>query len=77
MFTEPDRLDITRSTTGHLGFGHGPHFCLGASIARAQAEIALGALLKRYPELAFAAEPKRNCDGGTWRLAALPVRLTG
>jgi cytochrome P450 len=79
-FADPDRLDIHRAAgpPGHLGFGHGPHFCLGASPARAQTEVALAALLRRLPDLALAVAPEdveRAPDGGTWRLASLPVTL--
>lgn len=45
---DPDAFDPDRSRQGHLSFGHGVHFCLGAPLARAQAEIAVGALLPRY-----------------------------
>ena len=78
-FPEADRLDITRPAgAAHLGFSHGPHFCLGASLARVETEVALTALLRRYPGLTLAVAPEdlqRAPDGGTWRLAALPVRL--
>lgn len=47
----PDRLDITRGATGHLGFGHGVHHCLGAPLARMQMRIAFPALLRRFPTL--------------------------
>lgn len=76
-YPEPDRLDVTR-TAGppHLGFSHGPHFCLGASLARVQTEVALSELLRRYPDLALAVEDvPRAPDPGTWRLSSLPVRL--
>ena len=79
-FSDPDRLDISRASgpSGQLGFAHGPHFCLGASLARAQTEVALTALLRRYPDLALAVSPEdvgRRPDPGTWRLASLPVTL--
>jgi cytochrome P450 len=53
-FADPDRLDIGRDATGHLAFGHGIHYCLGAPLARLEGEIAFGALLSRFPTLALA-----------------------
>jgi cytochrome P450 len=79
-FADPDRLDLSRvaGPSGHLGFAHGPHFCLGASLARVQIEVALTALLRRFPDLALAVSPEdvgRALDPGTWRLSSLPVTL--
>jgi 2-hydroxy-5-methyl-1-naphthoate 7-hydroxylase len=50
-----DRFDITNTTSKHLAFGGGTHFCLGASLARLEATVALRGLFARYPDLAFAA----------------------
>jgi cytochrome P450 len=50
-YREPDRLDLTRPDIEHLAFGRGPHFCLGAALARAEAQIAIPALLRAFPDL--------------------------
>ncbi|MFH8348167.1 cytochrome P450 [Streptomyces sp. NPDC018045] len=84
-YTEPERLDLTRQPAGraedHVGFGHGMHYCLGASLARQEAEVAYGKLLARYPGLALAVTPEqleeqeRIRQPGAWRLRRLPLRL--
>ncbi|MDX3227819.1 cytochrome P450 [Streptomyces sp. ME19-01-6] len=51
QFKEPDRLDLNFGRWGHLAFGHGIHYCLGAPLARLEAETALAALLSRLPGL--------------------------
>ncbi|MDD7939063.1 cytochrome P450 [Actinomycetospora lutea] len=51
IFPDPDRLDLTRWPNPHLAFGKGPHYCLGASLARLEAQIAIPALLRRAPTL--------------------------
>jgi cytochrome P450 len=53
-FPDPDRFDVTRETQGHVAFGFGAHFCLGASLARLEAAAALGALVPHLPRLARA-----------------------
>ena len=75
VFDDPERFDVRRDPGGHLGFAHGPHFCLGAGLARVQTEVALSALLHRFPGLALAAAPERALDPGTWRLSSLLVKL--
>lgn len=50
-FPDPDRYDITRKTTGHLGFGFGAHFCLGAHLARLETRIAMQGIIERLPNL--------------------------
>jgi cytochrome P450 len=77
-FPYPDRLDVGRDAVGHLAFGHGIHYCLGAPLARLEGEIAFGALLSRFPSLSLAV-PEADLR---WRpsslihgLETLPVRL--
>lgn len=55
-FAEPDRLDLTRSASAHLGFGMGRHFCLGASLARVEIETAVGSFVSRFPRFEAAGE---------------------
>jgi vitamin D3 1,25-hydroxylase len=78
-FDAPELYDTDRDLTGHVAFGHGIHFCLGASLARLEGEIALTALFGRFPHLA----PAVPLEEIVYRhsmlihaLAALPVRLS-
>ncbi|MFF5167217.1 cytochrome P450 [[Kitasatospora] papulosa] len=75
-FPSPDQLDANRDAAGHLAFGHGIHRCVGAPLAKAEAEIALRAVLTRFPGLRLAVPS----DQLQWRharlvrgLASLPV----
>jgi len=77
-FSAPDTLDLGRDAGGHVAFGHGIHYCLGAPLARLEGEVAFGALLSRFPSLSLAAD----ASSLRWRqsslihgLEALPVRL--
>jgi cytochrome P450 len=58
-FPEPDRFDVSRDTRGHVAFGFGAHFCLGASLARLEAKAALEALVPHLPRL-VRARPERE-----------------
>ncbi|HKR60004.1 MAG TPA: cytochrome P450 [Pyrinomonadaceae bacterium] len=51
VFEEPDQLNVTREPNKHLSFGQGIHFCLGAPLARMEAQIAINTLLRRFPDL--------------------------
>ncbi|MEU3710949.1 cytochrome P450 family protein [Streptomyces catenulae] len=81
-YDDPDRLDLTRHPAGqpenHVGFGHGMHYCLGATLARQEGEVAFNRLLAHYPDLSLAVAPEelvRLPRPGSWRLTALPLRL--
>jgi cytochrome P450 len=77
-FGDPDRLDLGRDSSGHLAFGHGIHYCLGAPLARLEAGIAISGLLARFGSISLAV-PAASLR---WRpstlihgLESLPVRL--
>jgi nocardicin N-oxygenase len=54
VFPDPDRFNIRRVVKSQIAFGHGPHFCLGAGLARAELQIGLWSLFDRFPTLALA-----------------------
>jgi cytochrome P450 len=73
-FADADRLDITRQDNKHLAFGHGIHYCLGAPLARLEAQTAIPLLLQRRPQVQLAvAEPPRRPTIGFRGLSHLPV----
>jgi cytochrome P450 family 112 subfamily A len=57
VFDDPLRFDITRNTNPHLSFGYGPHYCLGAPLARAQMQTVFGTVFRRFPDLRLAVTP--------------------
>jgi cytochrome P450 len=74
QFPDPDRLDLRRSPNAHIAFSSGIHFCVGASLARAEGQVAINAMLRRMPKLALAVDTPAYKDNVTLRgLAALPV----
>ncbi|QIS08062.1 cytochrome P450 [Nocardia arthritidis] len=76
VFPDPDRFDIHRSTRHHLAFGYGVHACLGHHLARAELEIALETLFRRFPDLRLDAEfdelPFKH-DAAVFGVHSLPI----
>jgi len=72
-FAEPDRLDLTRADNAPLSFGGGIHYCLGAPLARLEAQIAIPALLTRFPQLALAGDPGRRDSLAIRGYTTLPI----
>ncbi|GGR39591.1 cytochrome P450 [Streptomyces netropsis] len=74
VFTDPDRFDITRTPNDHVSFGFGPHFCLGAHLARVQLRTMLRVTIDRLPGLDRAGEAVRLASNFQNGLKRLPVR---
>lgn len=77
-FADPDRLDLSRADNHHLAFSQGAHFCLGAQLAKLECELAIGTLLRRFPQ--WTGDP----EAPTWRRSliirgpvSLPLQLFG
>jgi cytochrome P450 len=65
QFDHPDVLDIKRNPNAHLGFGHGPHSCMGASLGQVLARAAIGSLLREFPNLAL------DGNANEWRVSLM------
>jgi cytochrome P450 len=59
MFARPEAFELDRDRNLHLAFGYGHHYCLGSALARMQAQVAIGTLARRFPDLALAHGPER------------------
>jgi len=75
VFAEPFRFDVTRDPNPHLGFGFGPHYCLGANLARLEIRVMLEELLPRIAALELAGAPGWTRDNRLFGLKRLPVRV--
>lgn len=76
VFAAPDRFDVGRTPNEHLTFGFGPHFCLGAALARLEIQILLDELLRRLPDVAPAGPAVRMRGNHIAGIKHLPVRFT-
>jgi cytochrome P450 len=76
VFADPDRFDVTRRPNPHLAFGHGPHFCVAAQLARVQLRSMLSAVLARWSDVEPAGHPERLRSNFQNGIKHQPVRFT-
>lgn len=76
IFADPDRFDLGRSPNRHLTFGVGPHFCLGAMLARVELKVLLEVLAERVAHIELAGAVRRMRSNFMWGIEHLPVSLT-
>jgi cytochrome P450 family 142 subfamily A polypeptide 1 len=78
VFADPFRLDVTREPNPHLAFGFGPHFCLGASLARLELKVMFERLLARLPDLTLATDEPLPYRASNFIVGpeSMPVRFT-
>lgn len=74
VFDRPSRFDVGRADNDHLSFGHGPHFCLGAHLARVQMRAMFTAVLDHLDEVEPAGEPRRLRSNFQNGIKSLPIR---
>jgi len=75
-WAEPDRYDITRKTSGHVGFGSGIHMCVGQLVARLEGEVMLAALARKVAAIDIVGPVKRRFNNTLRGLDSLPIQLT-
>ena len=74
-YPDPDRFDVTRNPQDHLGFGFGPHSCVGSSLARAEMSAVLSAMIATFTTIEVG-EPTRLLNNMVRRVATLPVTVS-
>jgi hypothetical protein len=72
----PERYDVTRRTTGHVGYGSGIHMCVGQLVARVEGEVMLAAVARKVGKIEIVGEPKRLYNNTLRGLESLPIRMT-
>jgi cytochrome P450 len=75
VFTRPSEVDVTRHPNPHLVFGRGPHYCLGAALARMELRVMVETLLPRLPNLTLAGPPRFWRSNWVRGIHRLPVRV--
>jgi cholest-4-en-3-one 26-monooxygenase len=78
VFADPEAFDVSRDPNPHLAFGIGPHFCLGANLARLELRVMIQDLVDRFPDMHLApgAVPERVASTLVRGIASLPVEYT-
>ena len=76
VFDDPFRFDIHRDPNPHVGFGHGPHFCLGANLARLEIDVMFNAILDRWTDIEVAGEPTWTRTNRLSGLKTLPIEFS-
>ena len=76
QWPDPERFDIGRRATGHVGFGSGIHACVGQVVARLEGEVVLAALARRVAKIELAGDPVRRLNNTIRAVASMPLRLT-
>ena len=76
IFEEPDRFDVSRDPNPHIAFGYGPHFCLGANLARMEIQCMFDELLRRLPDIEVSGPVRRLRSTVVNSIKSLPVRFT-
>jgi cytochrome P450 len=77
-FTDPDRFDVNRSIRRHITFGYGPHYCLGAALAKLEGRIALEGVLRRFPTWDINEDELVRVQTSTVRgFKSVPIHLPG
>ncbi len=78
VFADPQRFDVGRDPNPHVGFGSkGPHFCLGAHLARRELQVTFRAIFEQLPDLEVTGPPHRLASAFVNGLKRLPARLGG
>jgi 4-methoxybenzoate monooxygenase (O-demethylating) len=72
---DPERFDICRTASGHLGFGRGIHACVGRMLARLEGQALLDAMVRRVETIELAGEPQRKLNNALRGFAKLPIRV--
>jgi cytochrome P450 len=75
-WADPERYDITRKTSGHVGFGSGIHMCVGQLVARLEGEVMLSALARKVASIQITGEVQRRYNNTLRGLESLPVTFT-